>query len=108
MGPTKIGALLVLANAILFFATMYRIYRLLQQRYPSLYAELGSPTPILWNHWYWQWKFAIFLFDRRYRDLDDPDLTKVCDRAYWLMHLLIATIGGTITASLVAVGFGEN
>jgi hypothetical protein len=106
ISPTKVGGVLVLTNAVVFFFVMHRICLLLQRRYPLLYEELGSPLPIFWNHWYWHWKFIIFLFDRRYRALNDPEITRACDWAYWLMHALIATIGSTIAISLIAVGLG--
>jgi len=105
-GLALFGAMFALV--VIGFALHHRLFSHLQSAHPEQYERLGSPTLFLNNNISNGLKTMRFLWSRRYRDLDDPKLTRVCRSVMVISVIYFIIFSGLVTAFFLAVVRGPS
>jgi len=101
------GPLLFLAFvvcAVVSYATMAELHRMLRDRHPAVYESLGRPT-LFWNN-SMKNSFAVlrFILGGHFRETGDPAVIRLCQfiRAfsytYWAFFVAVVVLGFVLSA----------
>jgi hypothetical protein len=90
------------------FALQHRLYSRLQSAHPEQYERLGSPTLFLNNSISNGLKTMRFLWSRRYRELGDPKLSRLCRIIIVINVIYFILFAGLSTAFILAATLGQS
>src|SRR5947207_4107524 len=101
-GPLIFLAFLVCA--VVSYATMAQLHRLLRERHPAVYDSLGQPT-LFWNN---SPKNSLavlgFVLGGRFKQTHDPEVIRLCrfirafSYSYWTFFLAVVVLGFVLSA----------
>ncbi len=91
--------LLFVLCALVSYAMMTQLYRILRERHPAVYDSLGQPT-LFWNN-SMKNGFAVlaFILGGRFRETHDPEVIRLCrfirvfSYAYWVFFVAVVVLG---------------
>ncbi len=92
MLPVFLGILLAAAIAWIFLSR--RLYEMLQQNFPQVYKELGSPKLIMGKSLKTNYRVIMFLLRRDYESINDFDVIRLSRGLRNIFFIYIISFAG--------------
>jgi len=102
MLPVFLGLLLVTSLAWIFVSG--RLYTVLRQNHPELYAKLGRPKLIMPKSISTNFKIVGFLLRHQYENIADQKVKQLCDGLRALLYIYAVCLGGCLLIWLGTAG----
>lgn len=99
--PVIFGVLF--CSVFVWFFLCYRLFKILETRYPEKYESMGKPSLIMNNSLLSNITFMKFLFKREWRELNDSGLATL--GKFMLVFFAIYTVGFFVLFFSVSLGY---
>lgn len=96
---------ILFCSVFVWFFLCYRLFKILETRYPEKYQSMGKPSLIMNNSLSSNITFIKFLFKREWRELDDAGLAILGN--FMLVFFAVYFVGFLTLFFFVPLGYAQ-